>query len=63
MKGNDIKVVKITAREPASSVKPRVAVVAGIHGNEAVSSEIALALTKYLVRSNGIDSTIAEVCN
>lgn len=54
-------VIKITSSEHIWSVKPRVAVVAGIHGNEAVTKEIALALASYLVRGNHEDASISQV--
>mgnify|MGYP001794031561 FL=1 len=63
MNGADISVIRITGSGSGSggAVKPRVAVVSGSHGNEAVTTEISIALVTYLLRKYKSDTVIAQV--
>lgn len=57
-------VVRLTGKstDTTSAIKPRVAVIAGSHGNEAVTTEIAIALMSYLLRKYKSDVVISQVC-
>ncbi|XP_067932330.1 carboxypeptidase D-like [Watersipora subatra] len=54
----DIYAVKIGVQEMASA---KVAIVGGIHGNEAVSTALAIELVSYLLRSKDTDTNIAKL--
>lgn len=61
--GNDLLAVRVGGYQKSSSYKPRVAVVAGINGNEAITTEISLDLLDYLIREyDDGDTTISGVC-
>jgi len=61
VKGRDLNVMSLTSESNFMRVKPHVAILAGIHGNEAVSVEIALQLSVYLTDHYKTHSTITEV--
>ena len=64
VEGREIYVVKLSYESTvAEAIKPRVAVVAGINGNEAVSYEMAIALVSYLLQNKDNDSSINQVSN
>ena len=64
VKGHDINVLKITShakRAAEPKMKPRVAIVGGIHGNEAVTTEIAVIFADYLIKRHHDDVSLHDV--
>lgn len=62
MKGSEILSIRITTQEATEVLyKPKLAVVAGIHGNEAVTTQVALILTEYLLKEYKEEYKIQQV--
>lgn len=64
MNGANINVLKIASHAKRASeprTKPKIGIVGGIHGNEAVSTEIALYLADYLIKRHTEDVDLHQV--
>lgn len=57
----EIRAIQITNDINESAQKPPIRILAGLHGNEIVGSEVILALSEYLLSHSLLDDDIRKI--